>query len=90
MNDPDIAGLIRDGVIVLLRIGGPPLAAMLAVGIVVALLQAVTQINESTLVFVPKVLVLGVVLLLLWHSMYGALSTYALLLFDRIAAAGTS
>ena len=43
---------------------GPPLGVALAVGLVVSLLQAVTQINEETLAFVPKVLAIGVALVL--------------------------
>ena len=58
MNDADIALLLRDGMLVMLKLGGPPLLVALAVGLLVALLQAVTQINEATLAFVPKVLAL--------------------------------
>ena len=58
MNDADIAVLLRDGMLVMLKLGGPPLLVALAVGLVVSLLQAVTQINEATLAFVPKVLAL--------------------------------
>ncbi|MGA9012205.1 MAG: flagellar biosynthetic protein FliQ, partial [Acetobacteraceae bacterium] len=41
--------LLRDGMLVMLKLGGPPLLVALAVGLLVALLQAVTQINEATL-----------------------------------------
>jgi flagellar biosynthesis protein FliQ len=56
MNDTDTALMLRDGMLVMLKLGGPPLLVALAVGLVVSLLQAVTQINEATLAFVPKVL----------------------------------
>ena len=54
MNDTDIALMLRDGMLVMLKLGGPPLLVALFVGLLVALLQAVTQINEATLAFLPK------------------------------------
>ena len=49
MNDADIGVLLRDGMLVMLKLGGPPLLVALGVGLLVALLQAITQINEATL-----------------------------------------
>jgi len=90
MNDADIALLMRDGMLVMLKLGGPPLLVALAVGLLVALLQAITQINEATLAFVPKVLALGVALILLGPFMASTLADYTHLLFDRIVAIGGS
>ena len=90
MNDADIGVLLRDGMLVMLKLGGPPLLVALAVGLLVALLQAITQINEATLAFVPKVLALGVALILLGPFMASTLVDYTRLLFDRIVAIGGS
>jgi flagellar biosynthesis protein FliQ len=90
MNDADIAVLLRDGMMVMLKVGGPPLLVALVVGLLVALLQAVTQINEATLAFVPKVLALCAALVLLGPFMMSTLSGYTHLLFDRIVAIGGS
>jgi len=90
MNDADIGVLLRDGMLVMLKLGGPPLLVALAVGLLVALLQAITQINEATLAFVPKVLALGVALILLGPFMASTLADYTHLLFDRIVAIGGS
>jgi flagellar biosynthetic protein FliQ len=60
------------------------------VGVVVALFQAVTQINEATLSFIPKLLALGVTMLLLGSFMFATLTSYTLVLFDRIVAIGAS
>jgi flagellar biosynthesis protein FliQ len=90
MNDSDIAMLLRDGMLVMLKLGGPPLMVALAVGLVVALLQAITQINEATLAFVPKVLALGVALVLLGPFMLATLTGYTHMLFDRLIAIGGS
>ena len=90
MNDTDTAVLLRDGALVMLKLGGPPLLVALGVGLLVALLQAITQINEATLAFVPKVLALGVALILLGPFMASTLADYTHLLFDRIVAIGGS
>jgi flagellar biosynthetic protein FliQ len=90
MNDADIALLLRDGMWVMLKVGGPPLLVALVVGLFVALLQAVTQINEATLAFVPKVLALCAALVMLGPFMLATLSGYAHAIFDRLVAIGGS
>lgn len=90
MNDADIAVLLRDGMLVVLKLGGPPLLVALGVGLLIALLQAITQINEATLAFVPKVIALGVALIMLGPFMLSTLSDYTHILFDRIIAIGGS
>ena len=60
----------------------------LVVGLVVSLVQTVTQINEATLAFVPKVLAVGAVLMLLGPFMLATMSDYTRLLFDKLIAIG--
>jgi flagellar biosynthesis protein FliQ len=88
MSEADVATLIRDALLVMLKLAGPLLGASLAVGLVVALLQAVTQINEATLAFVPKLLVMGVVLVMAGSFMFATLAGYTHLLLDRMVASG--
>ncbi len=90
MTDLDLATLLREGMLVLLKLAGPPLLVALAVGLVVSVLQAITQIHEATLAFVPKALALGVALMLLGPFMLATLSSYTRLLFDRIIVIGGS
>jgi flagellar biosynthetic protein FliQ len=90
MNYADIAVSLRDGMLVMLKLGGPPLLVALGVGLVISLLQAITQINEATLAFVPKVLAIGVALLLLGPFMASTLQSYMHLLLDRLVAIGGS
>jgi flagellar biosynthetic protein FliQ len=56
--------LVRDAVLLALAIAGPLLVTALLVGVGVSLLQAVTQIQEQTLTFIPKLLLVGLVLVL--------------------------
>ena len=90
MNDTDTALLLRDGMLVMLKVGGPPLLVALAVGLLVALLQAVTQINAAPLAFVPKVLALCAALMLLGPFMLSTLSSYTHTLLDRLIVIGGS
>jgi flagellar biosynthetic protein FliQ len=66
------------------------LAVALAVGLLVSLLQAITQINEATLAFVPKALALAVTMILLGPFMLSTLTDFTHLLFDRLVTAGGS
>ena len=90
MTESDIAELMQLTFIVILKLCGPLLAVALVVGLVVAMLQAITQINEATLVFIPKLIGMGAVLLFLGVTMYGTLADFTRLLFDRMVAAGGS
>ena len=90
MNDADTALLLRDGMLVMLKLGGPPLLVALFVGLLVALLQAVTQINEATLAFLPKAMALAAALVLLGPFMMSTLAAYTHTLFDRLVAIGGS
>lgn len=80
----------RDALWVTLQIAGPPLAAMLAVGLAVSVVQALTQINEATLAFLPKVAALAGVLLMAGSFMGSALRGHAERLFTLIVLAGTA
>lgn len=88
MNEADIAALLRDTLVVMLKLAGPLLAVALVVGLVISMLQAVTQINEATLAFVPKLLTLGATLMLLGPFMFSTLSGFTRLLLDRLVAGG--
>ena len=90
MNDTDLTALLRDAMLVMLKLGGPPLMVALVVGLVISLVQAITQTHEVTISFVPKVLAIGMTLLLLGPFMLATLSSYAHLLFDRIITIGGS
>lgn len=89
MTEGDVATALRDALLLVLKLGGPLLLAALAVGLAVSLLQAITQVNEPTLVFLPKLLVLGGGAALLAPYMVAQLSAYAQSLMDRLVQAGS-
>lgn len=59
----------QDAMIVAVKLTAPVLLPSLAVGLIIAMFQAATQINESTLTFVPKLIVIGIVLMIMGPSM---------------------
>jgi flagellar biosynthesis protein FliQ len=62
MNEADALDIIQAAIWTIIVASGPAVGAAMAVGIVVALLQALTQIQEMTLTFVPKIIAIFVVI----------------------------
>jgi flagellar biosynthetic protein FliQ len=69
----DLSGVIQQVLWTTLLVGGPIVLSGLIVGLVVSVFQAATQINEATLTFVPKLIVVALVLVFLGPSMIGSL-----------------
>ena len=88
MSEADAAGALRDALWLMLKVGGPLLVAALAVGLLVSLLQAVTQVNEPTLVFLPKVVVIAAAVALLGPFMMEQMAGFAHGLMDRLVSVG--
>lgn len=88
MSEAEAAAALRECLWLMLKLGGPLLLAALAIGLVVSLLQAVTQINEPTLAFLPKALVLGGALALLGPFMTEQLTGFTQGLMDRLVTIG--
>ncbi|MDR2942334.1 MAG: flagellar biosynthesis protein FliQ [Treponema sp.] len=84
MSIGEVTAILRQGVLQVLIIAGPLLISALIIGLVVAILQATTSIQEQTLVFVPKVVVILVVLAVLGGWMFTSLGQYTKELFMRI------
>jgi len=85
MTSGAVLDVARDGIIVFLKAGGPLMVVALAVGLVISLLQALTQIQEQTLIFVPKILATFVALMLFLPFMGDALAGYMGRVAVRIA-----
>ena len=89
MNDVMVLEVGKDAIYTLLLVVGPLLMIAMVVGLLISLVQTLTQIQEMTLVFVPKILVVFVSLILLLPFMIEQLRTFSAGLFDRIVALGT-
>ncbi len=88
MTSVDVLEIAREAIYVMLKMGAPIMLMALAVGLIVSLFQALTQIQEMTLAFVPKILVIFVSVLLLLPSMLATLSTFTNRLAERIITLG--
>ena len=64
MTGPEVLDVARDAIYTLIVVASPVMLVGLAVGVVISLLQAVTQIQEMTLAFVPKILAIFISLLI--------------------------
>ena len=88
MNANDFIDISRDAVWVMIKLGAIPMLAGLAVGIVISLIQALTQIQEMTLSFVPKVLTLFAVVILALPFMIDVMTQFTNEVMTRIANSG--
>ena len=88
MSGAEIIDIARDGIWTMLQVSGPLMLVGLAVGVAIALVQALTQIQEMTLVFVPKIIVAMLSLILLLPFMLSTLSGFTERLADRIINIG--
>jgi len=79
-----VVSLATQAMTLAMEIAGPLLLVGLVVGLTVSLFQAVTSIQEQTLTFIPKVICLGLVIVVLGPWMLGQLVTYATNLYESI------
>jgi flagellar biosynthetic protein FliQ len=84
MTESTLTTLARDAIMVALMLGAPFFAVSLVIGLIVSLFQAVTQITEMTLSFVPKLLGIVVVLLLLGPWFLHQIARFTVQLFELL------
>jgi flagellar biosynthetic protein FliQ len=85
MNGPEVLDIARDAILTLVLVSAPLMLVGLAVGVVISLFQALTQIQEMTLVFVPKILAMFVTMLLVLPFMADVLHAHVMRLVARIS-----
>ncbi len=86
MTGPEVLDVARDAIITLVYVASPLMLVGLAVGVIVSLFQALTQIQEMTLVFVPKIIAMFVALLLALPFMADQLHGHMVRIAARIMA----
>ena len=88
MNEVEVLEVAREALMVVLKTAGPIMAAGLLIGLIIALFQALTTIQEMTLTFVPKIIVIFVAILIFLPFMMTTVVEFSQQLFDRIIALG--
>lgn len=85
MTEEVIMKLAHDALKVTAMMSAPILVSTLVIGLVVSIFQALTQINEASLTFIPKMIVVAIVIVLAGPWMLDLLSHYTVNLFESIA-----
>lgn len=88
MNQSQVIDVAREAIFVLLQVSVPLMVIGLVVGLAIAILQALTQIQEVTLTFVPKIILMFLALLVLLPFMLDRLLGFMAGIADRIAGLG--
>ena len=86
MSAEQVMEILKEAMLVAFEIAGPLLIISIAVGLLVAIFQAATQIHEQTLTFVPKLIVIALVLLALGSWMSKVMNEFVVELFAIMAA----
>ena len=88
MNETDVLDIAREALIVVLKTSAPVMLMGMGVGLIIALFQALTTIQEMTLTFVPKIVAIFVTIVLFLPFMMTTVIEFSNTLFDRISNVG--
>ncbi len=88
MNEAEAIEVCREAIIVMLKLVGPVMLAGLLVGVVISIIQTVTQIQEQALTFIPKMVVVFGLTIVLLPFMLSTLGSFTHSLTDRIVEIG--
>ena len=88
MTGMAVLDIARDGIMTFFVVGAPVMLVALALGLAISLLQALTQLQEQTLIFVPKIIAVFASLLIMLPLMSDALAGYMTRVAERIVAGG--
>ncbi|MCJ2048328.1 flagellar biosynthesis protein FliQ [Methylobacterium sp. J-070] len=86
MNEIDALELVRTAIWTIIIASGPSVAAAMIVGVLIALFQALTQIQEVTLTFVPKIVVVLIVMIVTGSFVGGQIYAFTELVYGRIVS----
>lgn len=84
MTNGEVGDLMYEVFIMVVQLAGPLLVISMLVGIMISIIQAATQIHEQTITFVPKLLVIGVILVFTGNSMLESLQSFTVKIFRLI------
>lgn len=90
MNAIEVLEICREAIWVLIKVSAPLMMISLVIGLIISLFQALTQIQEMTLTFVPKMLIIFTALVFLMPYMLTTLKDFTEMLSERIVTVGTS
>jgi flagellar biosynthetic protein FliQ len=86
MTEAELIDIARESILVMIKVAAPTLLTGLAVGLVISIFQALTQIQEMTLTFVPKVLLVFASMIIFLPFMLNTLTDFWKTIMDKIIA----
>ncbi|ADL05977.1 flagellar biosynthetic protein FliQ [Lacrimispora saccharolytica] len=84
MTEVALSSLMYEMFGLAVKLAGPVLVVSMVVGVVISILQAATQIHEQTITFVPKLIVIGLVLLIMGSNMMESLRDFTIHIFNTM------
>lgn len=84
MTNGEVLDLMYEVFVLAVQLGGPVLFISMLVGVLISIIQAATQIHEQTITFVPKLLVIGIILVFTGGNMLGTLQDFTVRIFQMI------
>lgn len=84
MDNSQVLNLMQQAILVAFKLAGPMLLISMAVGVLISILQAATQIHEQTITFVPKLIVIAAIFLLMGGTMLEILQNFTIQIFDMM------
>ncbi len=84
MDISSITDIMQATFVVIIKLAAPILLVSLVIGLIISIFQAATQIHEQTLTFVPKLVAIGIILMVMGPWMIEVLSDYTKYIFDQI------
>jgi len=88
MNETEVLEIAREALIVVLKASAPVMMVGLGIGLIIALFQALTTIQEMTLTFVPKIIAIFITIVIFLPFMMTTVIEFSNSLFDRIVTMG--
>ena len=84
MTNGEVLDLMYEVFVLAVQLGGPVLVISILVGVLISIIQAATQIHEQTITFVPKLLVIGIILVFTGGNMLETLQDFTVRIFQMI------
>ena len=84
MTNGEVLDLMYDVFVLAVQLGGPVLIISMLVGVLISIIQAATQIHEQTITFVPKLLVIGIILVFTGGNMLEPLQDFTVRIFQML------
>lgn len=84
MSSAEVTDLMYEVFVLAVQLSGPVLVISMLVGVLISIIQAATQIHEQTITFVPKLLVIGLILVFTGSTMLRTLQDFTVRVFGMI------